>query len=372
MVVALVAAAVAPAGAATYTEDACGRAGGGTAAAAGFAAQGMAGTTADECVRGGGLALALGPAADPGEWGGWRFASPPGTTIAGLTLDRRAAIAAGSEAVYALRGSAERCDAFSGCGDGVFDLPVPADALDFRLACPQAGCGAGGATVVLQRLRIALRDDVAPVVSVVAPDAGPLRRALVVTAVAADTGGGVAELELLVDGRQRAMRTLCRPPFRRPVPCPRHVRAALALTTGALREGPHMIQVAATDATGANRALSAAFGVVVDHTARSPRRRAHVVLRTARSHLHNGELLVLVARVPSSAKGRALAFEVRIGGRWRTFAVRRPGPGGRARVDHRLRRTHRRLRYAFRAVVRGGRDMTGGPRRSRVVRVLVN
>jgi len=39
-------------------------------------------------------------------------------------------------------------------------------------------------------------------------------------------------------------------------------------------------------------------------------------------------------------------------------------------VTHRLRRTYRRLRYAFRAVVRGAGPR--GPRRSPVVRVLVN
>ena len=365
---AAIAAAAAPAHGATYTEDACGRAGGAGAAAAGFAALGAPGATADACGAGGGLALTVDGATGAGSAAGWRFVPPPGTTVAGLTLHRRVAIPARSAAVYTLDGSAERCDASSRCGDGLFDLPVPTDGLDFRLACPSAGCGPGGATVVLRRLQIVLRDDDAPTVTA-APPGAPVRGRAAIRAEARDSGGGVAGLAVLVDGDQRAARSFCRPPFARAIPCPRRVRTTFALDTRGLVGGLHRVDVVATDATGVNRAVSGPRDLEVAAGPRPPRR-PRVVLRAGRPRLRNGETLVLVAHVPLAARDRDVAFEVRVGGRWRAFALRRPGADGRARVTHRLRRTYRRLRYAFRAVVRGAGPR--GPRRSPVVRVLVN
>lgn len=360
----------APAAAATYTEAACSGPGAGGARAAGFFATGAGATSLDDCAGGGGLALTVGAGAGPGAWAGWRYVAPPDTAIAGLTLRRRVTIPADSAAVYELLGSADRCDARSGCGDDVFDLAVPAGGLDFRLRCPASGCGEPGATVVLRRLSIVLRDDAPPVLA--GPPAGsllgggPVSGARGVTVTADDAGGGVATIALLVDGKARASRSLCRPPFTRAVPCPLHARTTLRVDTAGLAPGPHQVQLIVTDATAANQTATSPATIIVAH--RGAARRPRVTLRAGRARLRNGEVLVLAARLPAAAPEIRVAFQVRVGGHWRTFAVRRPERAGAARVRHRFRLTHRRLHYAFRAIVLGAPGLGASP----VVGVLVN
>src|SRR5438067_840090 len=125
--------------------------------------------------------------------------------------------------------------AAAGCGDDVFDLPVPAAGLALRLICPQDGCGRP-ASVVVRRLRITLRDDEPPAFAA-APagglvGAGPVHGLQTITFTATDRGGGVAAATLLVDGAPRAHVALgCHRPYTRPVPCPLRATGRLRLDT---------------------------------------------------------------------------------------------------------------------------------------------
>jgi hypothetical protein len=203
-----------------------------------------------------------------------------------------------------------------------------------------------------------------------------------VSYAAADTGGGVFEAALLIDGVERPRRPAaprhraCRRPFVAAVPCPLQVRGTLPLDTRTLAAGPHTIGLAVYDATGVNRGLSEPVGMVVAirAAAASERAPARLVLLASRTQLRNGQSLSLFAQLPVAvhAGTARVAFQVLIAGRWRTFAVRPVGGDGRARVRHRFHATFRRLRYRFRAVIRGDRRFPFAAGHSRAVSVLVN
>ena len=367
-------AAAATAHAGTYVQHACRLPDGRPAAADGFTPRtdgGDAAVAADECRRGGGLTLALGRGAGPAS-AEWVYVAPPDTAIAAVSLRRRVTLGEGSGAQYALAGSADRCGAATACGDDRFDLAVPPGRLDFRLECPAAGCaGDRDPVAVVRSARITLRDDSPP--SVLATGGALLAGGRVagrarVRFTATDAGGGVALAMLVVDGRVRARHHVggCRAPYARAVPCPLRVTGTLTLDSRALADGPHTVAVMVADATGVNRAVTATVGIDVANVPRpavpvrpAPRR---VTLSASRARLRNGQVLWLRAR--NGRPGAAAAFQVRVGRRWRTFAVRRLDATGSARVRHRFRLTFRRLRYAFRVVV-------AGMRRSAPVRVLV-
>jgi hypothetical protein len=373
--------AAGPAAAApTYDQYACRAPGGRPASADGFVARSGGGSTAatvDQCAAGGGLDAALAAAGAAG----WRYAPPPGTSIAAVSIRRRVTIPPGSGATYELAGADDRCDAASACGESLYDLGVPAGGLDFRLACPVDACGGGG-RLSIEAVRISLADPALPQVTGMAVPEGPLRGVQTVSYTAADTGGGVYEAALVVDGTERERRPAaprdraCRRPFVVAVPCPPQVRGSLLLDTRALAVGPHTVGVAVYDATGANRAVSEPVGVVVAERAAavSERAPAPLALLASRTRLRNGQSLSLSARLPVAvpAGTARVAFQVLIAGRWRTFAVRPMGAGGRARVRHRFHATFRRLRYRFRAVIRGDRRFPFAAGRSRAVSVLVN
>lgn len=87
--------------------------------------------------------------------------------------------------------------------------------------------------------------------------------------------------------------------------------------------------------------------------------RAPLRLQPSRTQLRNKQKLMLVAyllgaRAPAGSAD--VAFQVRIGRRWRTFATRPIGGDGRARIGHRFQVTYQRLTYRFRAVVVGRRS----------------
>ena len=68
-----------------------------------------------------------------------------------------------------------------------------------------------------------------------------------------DAGGGVASVVLRVDGAERARVDAggdCAKPYVVVAPCPATLPASLELDTRTLSDGPHVAQVAATDAAG--------------------------------------------------------------------------------------------------------------------------
>ncbi len=81
--------------------------------------------------------------------------------------------------------------------------------------------------------------------------------------------------------------------------------------------------------------------------------RAPVRLRRSHRRLHNGSTLTLTARVRGGAVERRsadIAFQVRIGHRWKTFARVPLDRRGSARARHTFRVTFQTIRYRFRAV----------------------
>lgn len=87
--------------------------------------------------------------------------------------------------------------------------------------------------------------------------------------------------------------------------------------------------------------------------------RAPLRLQPSRTRLRNKQKLMLVAYLLGAmapAGSADIAFQVRIGEQWRTFATRPIGSDGRARIGHRFRVTYQRLTYRFRAVVVGRRS----------------
>ena len=372
--------AAGPAAAApTYDQYACRAPGGRPAPADGFIARSGGASTAatiDQCGAGGSLDAALVAAGAAG----WRYAPPPGTSIAAVSIRRRVAIPAGSEASYELAGADDRCDAASACGEGRYDLGVPAGGLDFRLSCPVDACGGGRLSI--EAVRISLTDPSPPQITGVMVPGGPLRGVQTVSYTAADTGGGVYEAALVVDGAERPRRPAaprdhtCRRPFVAAVPCPLQARGTLPLDTRPLAAGPHTVGLAVYDATGVNRAVSEPVGVLVAERGAAPSGRAlaPLALLASRTRLRNGQSLSLFARLPGAVPtGTArVAFQVLVAGRWRTFAVRPVSADGRAHVRHRFHATFRRLRYRFRAVITGDRRFPFATTRSRAIAVLVN
>jgi hypothetical protein len=98
---------------------------------------------------------------------------------------------------------------------------------------------------------------------------------------------------------------------------------------------------------------SPALGEVGGFQVRVP---APIRLQASRTKLQNKQKLVLTAYLLGSAvppDTADVAFQVRIGKHWRTFATRSLDREGLARVKHRFKVTFHRMTYRFRAVVVG-------------------
>lgn len=98
-------------------------------------------------------------------------------------------------------------------------------------------------------------------------------------------------------------------------------------------------------------------------------------LQPSRTQLVNKQKLLLVAyllgaRVPAGSAD--VAFQVRIGHQWRTFATRPIGRDGRAQIAHRFRVTFQRMTYHFRAVVVRRKSFPFGNAASPSISVQVN
>lgn len=102
---------------------------------------------------------------------------------------------------------------------------------------------------------------------------------------------------------------------------------------------------------------------------------APIKLLASRERLRNGDKLTLTAylagrKVPKGSTD--IAFQVRIGKQWRTFAKQTLGAKGIARVGHRFRVTYHRMTYRFRAVTLKRRTFPYADARSAPVAVRVN
>lgn len=102
---------------------------------------------------------------------------------------------------------------------------------------------------------------------------------------------------------------------------------------------------------------------------------APIALLPSRRRLRNGDKLVLTAYLVDARAPRGsadVAFQVRIGRQWRTFARRTLDRRGLARIEHRFKVTFQRITYRFRAVTLKRKRFPFDDARSRPVAVRVN
>ena len=166
--------------------------------------------------------------------------------------------------------------ACSSLGDGTVSAAsavghdgIDTSGLALWIDCNPAPCGGDGARprVALHRLDAVLADRSAPVFT--SPPAGdlldasrPVSGVRSVTYSATDTGGGLYQAALEVDGKVVLTQLVddnggrCRLPFLAPVPCRTSATGKLSFDTAALPDGPHSVRVVLTDATQANRVAS--------------------------------------------------------------------------------------------------------------------
>lgn len=103
--------------------------------------------------------------------------------------------------------------------------------------------------------------------------------------------------------------------------------------------------------------------------------RAPIALMPSRKRLRNGDKLLLTAYLVGTkppAGSADVAFQVRIGKRWRTFARTAFDKRGLAQIEHRFRVTFQRITYRFRALTLKRKRFPFEDSRSRVVSVRVN
>lgn len=102
---------------------------------------------------------------------------------------------------------------------------------------------------------------------------------------------------------------------------------------------------------------------------------APIGLIASRARLRNKQKLVLTAHLNGTrvaTRSADVAFQVRIGRQWRTFAKRGFSRKGIARVDHRFRVTFHRMTYRFRVVTLRRRNFPFADAHSDPVSVRVN
>jgi hypothetical protein len=95
-------------------------------------------------------------------------------------------------------------------------------------------------------------------------------------------------------------------------------------------------------------------------------------LTIPRKHLVNGEAARFLGRLPGpNADGRAVTLQARVGRKWRTFKQLRTSNDGRFRGKYRFTQTVGRVRYIFRALVKGQSGYPYDPGASRERKLIV-
>ena len=174
----------------------------------------------------------------------------------------------------------ERCwwNVCSGLGDGtaspasrVSERGIDRGGLDLYTDCNPGPCGAGTqARVTVHRLDAILADRTDPAFTStpsgdLLDSSRPIAGRRSVSFAAADTGGGVYQATIEVDGRAAVTQGVdsnggrCRRPFTTPVPCRGSAAGTISLDTATLADGAHSVRLIVSDATGSNRV---AFGPV--------------------------------------------------------------------------------------------------------------
>jgi hypothetical protein len=298
--------AVAQAG--TYEVWTCAGPHGEPIAADGWAPEGGASfsSNVNACGSGGGLFSGLNGDFDHpvGTQMSWHFAAPANTRIASYRIWRAAVVGASQPyetPVYTMaRGQnvydgaylRENCPGTGCSGQGSTATPLAAGNLvtednltGVRDIWLNASCGGGGGSFCrasagtgpytsafwMYRAAIVLRDDADPAFS--APPTGTLlgggalAGAHGVSVAATDSGGGLLEAAIEVDGQRVASNAFgCAPPFTQVVPCKLAASTTVQYDTAALADGAHSVRVLVTDASG----NTAAYGPVSITTSNAP------------------------------------------------------------------------------------------------------
>jgi hypothetical protein len=258
----------------------------------------------DTCAAGEWLGIQM---IDPADYNGgstigYAFTPPAGTTIAAYDIQMAGKTSSPPgnthfELGLLLDGS-PTVDAGDGCRDDLdpclfgdwqdaWDAPInrfarsslSAGALAFAASCTApSACVVGTDNLPypafghLFRSDVTIDDPVAPTVSALGgtiADPGAATGLRTVTADAADVGGGVQRVELLVDGAladQIAGAGRCAVPYTAAAPCPDATTGRFSLDTTTLANGSHTIVVRAVDAAG-NATPSAPLTVDVANAA---------------------------------------------------------------------------------------------------------
>jgi hypothetical protein len=192
----------------------------------------------------------------------WALRAPPGTTIRTLGGIREQTPWENSDIIWEVRNGTERLERVSSTlpTSGV-QYTVNSGIVFASLQCARRPCLPLPGKPSLH-MEIGLRDivvtvdDSIPPTAVVGPlGAGPVRGTINVPYVANDEGAGIAEAQLLVDGRvlasaQDANGGRCVQTFRFLAPCKPELRSSLPLNTATLRDGSHELKVLVTDGAG--------------------------------------------------------------------------------------------------------------------------
>ncbi|RKQ92075.1 hypothetical protein C8N24_1914 [Solirubrobacter pauli] len=213
----------------------------------------------------------------------WLFEAPAGTSIARLDVWRYAAVYAPEQpARYRLfadeRVLEESPDLPTWEIGGVFaGALVSAPVLDAQRVGVQIGCEEGdyscaGDAIQLgvTRAAVTLRDEVSP--EAVGSPSGRLFSGLSIDGLVdgrlgfRDVGGGVATVELRVDGTARGVQHVggasCAPPYVVRVPCAAAGSATLTLDASQLSDGAHTVELVMSDVAG-NRGVAGPYAISV-------------------------------------------------------------------------------------------------------------
>lgn len=230
------------------------------------------------------------PTADFGDLEGFgiRYRVPPATRLVGYDLYRTVRVtpnwnytlyrdsADGVEANIVERCWSATC---SGLGDGsaspasrVAERGIDRGGLELYIDCKPGPCSAGSeARVTLHRLDAILADRTDPAFTS-APSGDlldsqrPVAGRRSVSFAASDSGGGVYQATIEVDGRAAVNQVVdsnggrCHEPFTTPVPCRASASGTVSLDTATLPDGAHSVRLLVSDATRTNRV---AFGPVL-------------------------------------------------------------------------------------------------------------
>lgn len=213
----------------------------------------------------------------------WLFEAPGGTSIVGLDLWRYAAVLAPEQparyALFADERVLERSPELPTWelgGFGVGEL-VSLPGLDAHRVGVQIGCDAGDYSCAgdairlgITRAAVTLRDEVSP--EAIGSPSGRLFSDLSLDGLVdarlgfRDLGGGVATVELRVDGTGRGVEHVggawCAPPFVVHVPCASAGSATLTLDASQLSDGAHTVEFVMSDVAG-NRGIAGPFAISV-------------------------------------------------------------------------------------------------------------